>query len=232
MGDLTLQNFMDEVTGICEDNPNLTDAFLTLRVNEAYKHLTWPTVFEHPDLQLSADITLVAATASYALSAGTLARLIAITADGGVFIIMSDGRPHRLERRSFSRLMEDSALVTGATGLPHWYARRGRTLYLNIAPSAEYVGRPLRVHFWARPTLLSTPAQQTEIEPIWDTPITYLAASFAWARLGQPQRSDFYRDFAISMVQDYGGNLDLDATDPTDGFDLEDGNGIGYVEVA
>ncbi len=228
-GLLTLVNMRADVLDMLESNSKVSDTFLNRVINQAYNHITRPTVFDHPELQLIQDIPLVAATADYLLDT----RLIAIMHDDGVLLIRTDGQRTRLTRSNYSRHQEDANLFTGSTGTPSRYARRGRRIYLNAFPSTDLVGATLRVPYRGRPLPLAADGALTEIDDIFDQVITHLAAGFGWARLGQPQRSDFFRDFAITMANDYGATLDLDATDPSDGFEIEEGNTVGgYVETA
>lgn len=229
MGDKTKAQLTADLVDLLEQNDRITATFLDTVLNQAYKYICRPGVYDHPELQLIQDIPFVAATAEYTVST----RLVTIMHDDGVFTFYGDGRRTRMKRASFARLMEDANLITGSEGIPSRYARRNRTLYINVFPGSELLsGGFIRLPYRGRPLPLTADGQFAETDDIWDQVITHLAASFGWARLGQQQRSDFYRDFAISMGNSLGATLDMDATDPGEGFEIEDGNSAGdYVDT-
>ena len=231
MGLLTSDQIEEEIRGHLENESGLGDTFLNRRLNEAYRHVSHPKIFSHPGLQDDEDVTLVAATSSYALPAD----LFSIES---VFFITSSGQEQRLRRADFSRLLEDRNINTNSSGgQPSRYSRRGTRgssgggkIYFDVNPSSNFVGRVVRVYYWARPAEISG-ASPTEIDSLWDKPITLLAASFGWARLNQSERADYYRQLAADLINDYGENLDYDAIDPTEGFEIESSS-LRYSEVS
>jgi len=228
MGELTLSQMRTEVLTVLEDNDKLTSARLTQFINQAYRHVCRPPVFEHTGLQSTTTIVLVSGTSVYSLPTD----LITIMHDDGVFVTRSDGQITRLHRKSHARLVEDVGSFTNNSGYPSRYSRRAQSITLTPTPGPDFAGATLTVNYRRRPPLLVADGDTTLVEAEFDTIIKYLAAAYGWADLGQPQRSDYYRDFALGMLNDYKSHLDLDATDPTEGFEIEEGNlSGGYVET-
>lgn len=215
MGDMTLAEFEDEVWLSLERHTDADPATPSQQtrvrrwINLAYRRVSLPTTFKHPELNAIQTVTLVTSTQSYALASTRWA----------IDHIRYVDRNRNLKRSSKEAL--DRLNVTNA-GEPQSYARWGNTIYLNRTPSSAENNHTLDVHCWDIPTALNTPAGTTVLRAIFDEVLVELAAAIGWRRLGDFARGDAHLKTYADLINDI---REVDATEgmqDNTGFELED----------
>jgi len=214
MGDMTLDDFEDEVWLSLERHtdadPSVSANQVRLRrwINQAYRRISLPRTYPHPELQGTQTLTLVTSTQSYALAATRWAI-------DHIRYVDRDRILKRVHKEALDRLNVEQS------GEPSYWARWQNTVYLNRTPSSNENGQTLTVHTWDIPTALSSPTAATALRAIFDEPMVELAAAIGWRRLGDFARGDAHLNTYAELVNDIRAVESTEAMTDTTGIELE-----------
>jgi hypothetical protein len=233
MGFLTLdtstENFRSELLLALFDRTDTTNAVpnsrLDLWINQAYRHVTYPSVYMHHELETNYDITLTT-SGTYPLDATTVGFQIngvknVTHYEAAVASVDDLTRKNKLRPRSITWFDER----TLTTGRPSRYAIYGETLFVDAPPSTGYVGQLLRVRVWQEAALLTT-GLATVIPSIWDEVILLGARWRAERDLGYADRAELTKQNYAALLNEYRERQDFNAMDTEWLPGLELGNSV------
>lgn len=190
MGVQTLAQLEQELQFSCGNRPDLDPAVPVKKegidrwLNRALRWAALPVRHRHPQLKKNDTIVLVDGTTRYALPADLWAiRFVVAEEDGFKYdpqlaVDFYDGK-----------------------GGERTYARDGMDFL--IQGDSGNAGKLVRVYYWARPVLFSTPESVSELDPYFDEVILMRAVGIAHAAFGDLDRADYFNNLAAELVNDY-----------------------------
>lgn len=214
MGDLTRTQARDELWLSLERHNDVDPATtpgqtqLNRWLDQAYKHISLPSTYRHPELQTSDDLALTAGVASVALNSTNwvVDHILNVSANRNLKAVTKEA----LDRFN-----------TTTTGMPSIYARWGNTIYFNRTPDASMTGQIFRAFVYVIPTALASDGAKTLLRAVFDEPWIEYAAALAWRRLGDFARSDAHRESYAALINDIRGLDIIDGYQDTTGFQIE-----------
>lgn len=213
MGTRTLVQLEEELTGWIGGitSSTVTSAQKRLWLNRAYRHVAFPSVYRHPELQATQDITVVTSDSDYSLETD-------LWAVGSVYNVT---RGRRLLPRNIIQFDEEIAVE----GEPVHYALyghdgaasptpRARTLHVRDIPSSTYSGDTLRVRYWQRPDELTQDEHTTVIAPDFDEALLFGGKWRCWVFLGAEDRARAAREDFENYVNEIPDPFQIEGEDP------------------
>ena len=192
MGVATLLTIRNEVVLGLGSRTEIPDSDYNRYINQAYHHVSRPSVMPHYEIRQSQTIVLVTAQQAYALP----------TDWRGTRSVFNQTQEYRLDPEDVED--QDSRRVTN-TSRPSQYVIEGVNLVLSQAPDAGANGDVLVHRYWQRPPLLTADGDTTVLNEDWDEVIQQGAIYRGWRRLNQHERMvEAREDYArlIREVQD------------------------------
>lgn len=173
----------------------LTDSNISQLVNDSYRHVCRPKIYEHKDLMSEQDITLTSVQ-SYNLNSDVQAIRHVTDTDRGFNL-----KPRQLE------WIDGRILTSGAVSA---WARDGGEIIFDRTPSSAYQGNTIRVRYWAKPDAISS-TETTVIDDDWDEIIEQGAVWRGWNRLGDRDRAREAADIFVAMIREIAPQAVLEA---------------------
>jgi hypothetical protein len=188
-------------------------------INRAYRHVSMPTIREHPEMQDSLDHILITGIHEYSLVTGGLAVW-------AIYQVKLEDDEITLTGKRFRELNK----LRRPDGRPSFYARWGNNLFINSNPTATENGDTLRVYFWRQPTALvaAAPNNVTLLTPVWDQVIMAGATYYGWKSLNVVERADMAREDFAALINEVPNVDFIEQRD--DGFEIEPDLRLPHME--
>lgn len=225
MGALTLSQLREEVrtqVGGRRDLNTTTDARVNLAINDGYRYIAQPNVYQHRETQSVGTITLATDDVDYNLTtalAATPQAIHSVYYHRGTTIAAANTRT-RLVQTDIRKLEETQF----PAGEPREYALFGNDLYIDRRPTATQNGQLLRVFYWAPVVALSGTTDTTVLRTEWDEVLIQAATWFLFKRLRMFAEAELAKadlDAAINNKLDIARAEAEDLTDGLIDMDIE-----------
>jgi hypothetical protein len=216
MGLMTLAEIEAEVRWVVENDLDETQARVQRFIQFAYRYITNPNVYEHPELEFREDLALVAgqvqvpATAWNRLDTVQFIEATPATITNGTY-------RKRLYPTSMRALQMRSFVIEGT---PSRYVFIRNQIHLDRAITAADVGKTLRMEGFRRAPALDFNST-TVLRDDWDHVLIYTAAMFWWTHRGAHEQVFHLKDMVARLINDMPRIQDLSAGDePNEAFML------------
>lgn len=163
-------------------------------INRAYRWVSLPKVYRHPELKARDTITLVDGTTRYSVPSD----LYAIR-----FLI------NETQEFKYDPAKDLDFLDQGSTS--RLYAREGQVIL--ITGDSQNDADTVRVYYWQKPTDLSGDTDTTSLGDYFDDVVLSRATAIAAAAIGELSRADWFNSYAVDLINDHTSPETLEAED-------------------
>jgi hypothetical protein len=220
MGTLQLSEFRTELQFLLFDRADgaVPDARLNRWINQSYRHVAYPSVYAHREMQARVDFGLVTDQNEYGLGPATIGPVMnpveASTQILGVYRVThyfaTTITPTTQRNKLKPRGIQDLDRRTLGSGPPSRYAIDGDILYLDPVPTTTENGQRLQLRFWRQPTDLAANGDVTTIPDIWDEVILLGARWRAERDLGYQDRAELSKQQYAALLNEYQERQDIE----------------------
>jgi hypothetical protein len=187
MGSLTRSDFREEVRfvcgGIASTAPAITDTIINRRINWSYLWCSMPNHYQHPELEITEQITLVANQAVYTPTV-TFWDIVSVShAEAAA----PTNETHRYKLDPIS--IREQASILRTQRVPRLYSWWNNTIILASVPDTGSVGQQLEVVGYRQPAQLTADKQSTLLRDEWDEIIITGAEWRIWVGLNEHDRA-------------------------------------------
>lgn len=211
MGAMTLADFRNELTLVLGNRSDgvMTPARLNRWINQAYRHLTYPSVHPFDEVKATVDVTLTSGTGQYTIDTEAGYNVLAVRN----MIYFPSSAPTLTTRRHIlkQRPIQWFDRRTHASGEPRFYTIEQGSLYLSPVPGTTENGNVLRVRVWREVAAL-TGTDTTVLSDYWDPVLEVGAEARAKMVLKYPDREEVLQRY-VDLINEAVPQDELEASD-------------------
>lgn len=189
MGTMTLEDFRQEVRLVCggiqSGSPVWTDPIIDRRINASYLWVSMPNHYEHPELETTELVQLVAGQAAYATTNTyyeivSVSHVLEMTAS-----VVDTSRRQGLDPIDIQELRSLQRTARRPTHFSWW----NNEIVLSCVPDATSALQPLEVKGYRQPDTLALDADTTLLRIEWDEVIIVGAEWRMWITMNEHDRA-------------------------------------------
>jgi len=215
MGTIQLSQFRDELVFMLENRSDaaLTDTHLDRWLNWAYCHISHPDVFDHREVQVRQDITLILNTFNYPISEAALGlKLLRIRQVTYLAAAAFNFTSRRVDV-AYESITQHQSRTPRTGPNPNLYAIRGEELNIFPGPDSTAAGNILSLEIVRQPALLTLDTDVTVLPFMWDEILLQGALWRAQRDLGYKEIAEQTKQDFAALVNDTGGHSFLATMD-------------------
>lgn len=198
MGTLTLANFRTELIFELRNRTDVSDSRLNRWINQAYRHVCFPSVHRHWEVEALFTITLVTSDFDYTLVATP--EILGIRSARYVDAVADSFTASRSALRPRSLSWFNGRMHT--TGRPSFFTIARKQLLVSPGPGPTEAGDVVVLETWRDPVVLVNDIDTTVLLNYWDEVILVGARWIAETRLGYGELAEQSKQEFATLVNE------------------------------
>jgi hypothetical protein len=219
MGDLTLDEAVEEVRYLCGNDKDEDTDRIKRWLKAGLNYITAPNVYRHPELEATETITLVAGDEQTPTLVWNAVEMVQFR-DAAVASITATTRSYRLRPTSLRRLLDRSYKTEGQ---PRRYVFVRNTIITESTIGTSDTGKGLRLEGMCKHRALdyANGAEVTDLRAEWDDLWVMAGGMYGFIWAAESGKAHGLRDSLGRLINDFPIVQDLSAVDETDDATIE-----------